>query len=85
MWRQKILQRINKKVGGIVIKMKNNKKIELKNGAWATKKDILDWLKQQLIDNLNYEVDDEGDAFLTDKDWHNLAINLIKELKEEDE
>ena len=64
--------------------MKNNKKIELKNGAWATKKDILDWLKQQLIDNLNYEVDDEDDVFLTDKDWHELAIELIKQLKLED-
>lgn len=45
--------------------MKNNKKIKLKSGAWATKADILEWLKQQLIDNLQYEVDDEDDAFLT--------------------
>ena len=65
--------------------MKNNEKINLKSGAWATKKDILDWLKQQLIDNLQYEVDDEDDAFLTDKDWHNLAIELIKQLESEDE
>ena len=64
--------------------MKNNKKIELKSGAWASKKDILDWLKQQLIDNLNYEVDDEDDAFLTDKDWHELALKLIKQLESED-
>jgi len=64
--------------------MKNNKKIELKNGAWATKADVLDWLKEQLLDNLQYEVDDEDDAFLTDKDWHNLAIELINRLKLED-
>lgn len=64
--------------------MKNSKKIELKNGAWATKADILEWLKQQLIDNLNYEVDDEDDAFLTDKDWHKLALELIKKLESED-
>ena len=41
-------------------------------------------MNQQLIDNLNYEVDDEDDAFLTDKDWHELAIELIKQLKLED-
>lgn len=64
--------------------MKNSKKIKLNNGAWATKKDILEWLKQQLIDNLNYEVDDEDDAFLTDKDWHNLALELINQLNKED-
>ena len=64
--------------------MNNNKKIELKNGAYATKKDILDWLKEQLLDNLQYEVDDEDDAFLTDKDWHNLAIELINQLNAED-
>lgn len=65
--------------------MKNSKKIELKSGAWARKKDILNWLKQQLIDNLQYNVDDEDDAFLTDKDWHELAIELIKQLSLEDE
>lgn len=60
-----------------------NKKIQLKNGAWATKKDILNWLKQQLLDNLQYEIDnDDDDAFLTDKDMHELALKLINELLE---